>query len=250
MNDMKRPSTKVVKRVACGTMVAVAIGCCLFTTMGQSAYDAEYKANESAISKLQDEVSKLENQKATSAEEINKDLYSAANIGREVASLQSAYQNIDVSANPDGIKENAEKLSKYFEDGAQTGRVPWFTVTKGDGKAVWEFESNYSFTAESIPVIWTCHLNGQSDVLAYATANYNAKTEKFSGVEYKMTQVGMQYVDATAENDYKSKIDEVIKKIQEQSGEESGMSAADAQNQNDAREWLKNQDQSKNGGDD
>lgn len=247
---MKRPSTKVVKRVACGAMVAAAIGCCLFTTMGQSSYDAEYKANENAISKLEDEVSRLENQKAASAEEINRDLYSASNAGREVASLQSAYQNIDASANLDGIKENAEKLSKYFEDDAQTGRVPWFTVTKGDGKAVWEFESNYSFTSESISVIWTCHLDGQNDVLAYATGDYNAKTEKFSSVEYKVTQVGMNYVDATAESDYKSKIDEVIKKIQEQSGGDAGMSAEDAQNQNDAREWLKDQNQKKNGGDD
>lgn len=244
---MKKPSPGVWRGITCGAMMAVMLGFLVPTVFGQSSFDSQYAANQKSITQLQEQIKGLENQTSADASSINKGLYSASEAGRAVAELQTKYQSIDATVTPDDITANAQALSKYFDDKSQSGRQPWFTVSKGDAKAVWEFESTYSFQNETIPVIWLCHIDGSDELVAYATANYDAKSDKFSDVVYKTTRLGANYVDATVSNENTKILDSLIEKIQSQDGGDEGLTESEAQEQNDARDWLKQQ--AENGGD-
>lgn len=244
---MKKPSPGVWRGITCGAMMAVMLGFLVPTMLGQSSFDSQYAANQKSITQLQEQIKGLENQTSADASSINKGLYSASEAGRAVAELQTKYQSIDATVTPDDITANAQALSKYFDDKSQSGRQPWFTVSKGDAKAVWEFESTYSFQNETIPVIWLCHIDGSNELVAYATANYNAESNTFSDVTYKTTRLGANYVDATVSNENAKILDSLIEKIQSQDGGDEGLTESEAQEQNDARDWLKQQ--AENGGD-
>lgn len=244
---MKKPSPGVWRGITCGAMMAVMLGFLVPTMLGASSFDAQYADNQKSITQLQEQIKDLENQTSADASSINKGLYSASEAGRAVAELQTKYQSIDATVTPDDITANAKALSKYFNDKSQNGRQPWFTVSKGDAKAVWEFESTYSFQNETIPVIWLCHIDGSNELVAYATANYNAESNTFSDVTYKTTRLGANYVDATVSNENTKILDSLIEKIQSQDGGDEGLTESEAQKQNDARDWLKHQ--AENGGD-
>lgn len=244
---MKKPSPGVWRGITCGAMMAVMLGFLVPTVLGASSFDAQYADNQKSITQLQEQIKDLENQTSADASSINKGLYSASEAGRAVAELQTKYQSIDATVTPDDITANAQALSKYFNDKSQNGRQPWFTVSKGDAKAVWEFESTYSFQNEMIPVIWLCHIDGSNELVAYATANYDAKSNTFSDVTYKTTRLGANYVDATVSNENAKILDSLIEKIQSQDGGDEGLTESEAQEQNDARDWLKHQ--AENGGD-
>lgn len=244
---MKKPSPGVWRGITCGAMMAVMLGFLVPTMLGASSFDSQYADNQKSITQLQEQIKDLENQTSADASSINKGLYSASEAGRAVAELQTKYQSIDATVTPDDITANAKALSKYFNDKSQNGRQPWFTVSKGDAKAVWEFESTYSFQNETIPVIWLCHIDGSNELVAYATANYNAESNTFSDVTYKTTRLGANYVDATVSNENAKILDSLIEKIQSQDGGNEGLTESEAQEQNDARDWLKHQ--AENGGD-
>lgn len=244
---MKKPSPGVWRGITCGAMMAVMLGFLVPTMLGASSFDSQYAANQKSITQLQEQIKGLENQTSADASSINKGLYSASEAGRAVAELQTKYQSIDATVTPDDITANAKALSKYFNDKSQNGRQPWFTVSKGDAKAVWEFESTYSFQNETISVIWLCHIDGSDELVAYATANYNAESNTFSDVTYKTTRLGANYVDATVGNENAKVLDSLIEKIQSQDGGDEGLTESEAQEQNDARDWLKQQ--AENGGD-
>lgn len=244
---MKKPSPGVWRGITCGAMIAVMLGFLVPTMFGASSFDSQYADNQKSITQLQEQIKELENQTSADASSINKGLYSASEAGRAVAELQTKYQSIDATVTPDDITANAKALSKYFNDKSQNGRQPWFTVSKGDAKAVWEFESTYSFQNETIPVIWLCHIDGSNELVAYATANYNAESNTFSDVTYKTTRLGANYVDATVSNENAKILDSLIEKIQSQDGGDEGLTESEAQEQNDARDWLKQQ--AENGGD-
>lgn len=244
---MKKPSPGVWRGITCGAMMAVMLGFLVPTMLGASSFDSQYADNQKSITQLQEQIKDLENQTSADASSINKGLYSASEAGRAVAELQTKYQSIDATVTPDDITANAKALSKYFNDESQNGRQPWFTVSKGDAKAVWEFESTYSFQNETIPVIWLCHIDGSDELVAYATANYNAESNTFSDVAYKTTRLGANYVDATVSNENAKILDSLIEKIQSQDGGDEGLTESEAQEQNDARDWLKQQ--AENGGD-
>lgn len=244
---MKKPSPGVWRGITCGAMMAVMLGFLVPTMLGASSFDSQYADNQKSITQLQEQIKDLENQTSADASSINKSLYSASEAGRAVAELQTKYQSIDATVTPDDITANAKALSKYFDDKSQNGRQPWFTVSKGDAKAVWEFESTYSFQNETIPVIWLCHIDGSNELVAYATANYNAESNTFSDVTYKTTRLGANYVDVTVSNENTKILDSLIEKIQSQDGGDEGLTESEAQEQNDARDWLKQQ--AENGGD-
>ena len=244
---MKKPSPGVWRGITCGAMMAVMLGFLVPTMLGASSFDSQYADNQKSIAQLQEQIKDLENQTSADASSINKGLYSASEAGRAVAELQTKYQSIDATVTPDDITANAKALSKYFNDESQNGRQPWFTVSKGDAKAVWEFESIYSFQNETIPVIWLCHIDGSNELVAYATANYNAESNTFSDVTYKTTRLGANYVDVTVSNENTKILDSLIEKIQSQDGGDEGLTESEAQEQNDARDWLKQQ--AENGGD-
>ncbi|WP_418708780.1 hypothetical protein [Alistipes putredinis] len=244
---MKKPSPGVWRGITCGAMMAVMLGFLVPTVLGESSFDSQYAANQKSITQLQEQIKGLENQTSADASSINKGLYSASEAGRAVAELQTKYQSIDATVTPDDITANAKALSKYFNDESQSGRQPWFTVSKDDAKAVWEFESTYSFQNDKIPVIWLCHIDGSDELVAYATANYDAKSNTFSDVVYKTTRLGANYVDATVSNENAKILDSLIEKIQSQDGGDEGLTESEAQEQNDARDWLKQQ--AENGGD-
>lgn len=244
---MKKPSPGVWRGITCGAMMAVMLGFLVPTMLGASSFDSQYADNQKSITQLQEQIKDLENQTSADASSIDKGLYSASEAGRAVAELQTKYQSIDATVTPDDITANAKALSKYFNDKSQNGRQPWFTVSKGDAKAVWEFESTYSFQNETIPVIWLCHIDGSNELVAYATANYDAESNTFSDVTYKTTRLGANCVDATVSNENAKILDSLIEKIQSQDGGDEGLTESEAQEQNDARDWLKHQ--AENGGD-
>ena len=253
---MKMPSANVWRGIACGGMIAVALAFALPVTFGGADFESRYADNQATITQLEEQIKDLENADSPDAAKMNQDLHSAADTGLKVAEYQTKYQTIDATVTPDAVTENAEALSEYFTDDAQNGRSPWFTPSKGDAKVDWEFKSTYSFNGTKVPVIWLCTIDGSDELVAYATATFDAETGKFSDVETNTTANASAYVDATVENENSSHIDELIKSIQDKADDVEGSESdngsgtsdeATAQDQSDARAWLKQQ--SEDGGD-
>lgn len=243
----KKPSAKIVRNASAGALLVASAVIVGLTMNGGSAFEADFAKNQKEIAALEADIESYKGREVQSAADKNKDLFSASDAGRKVAELQSKYEDLDPTANRDGVKANAEDLSKYFTDDAQLGRTPWFMVSKGDAKAVWKFESTYSTSESQTPVIWTCRTDGGDALIAFATAVFDAKANKFHDVELYQTTNAADYIEATGRDETKAKLDSIIAELKEMQGGDEVVDEQTAQNQSDARDWL--QSQADKGGD-
>ena len=237
----KKPSAKFARNASAGAMAVAAALVIALTSAGGSAFESDFAENAKSIAALESDIEMLKDKEVQSAADKNKDLFSASDAGRKVAELQSKYEDLDPVANRDGVKANAEGLSGYFTDDAQAGRTPWFMVSKGDAKAVWKFESTYSTSESQTPVIWTCRPDGGDTLIAFATAVFDAKADKFHDVVVYQTTNAADYVEATGRDEAKKKLDSIISELKELPSGDEVVDGQVAQDQSDARDWLKGQ---------
>ena len=243
-------SDKTKRRVAIGAIVLIFLGALgLF-------YAGNWRANQigeqvdavnDKVTALEGEVDKLSGQKASTDTDISKTANSAANAGNKVAELQNKYNGYNLETQGDSVKSNALALDAYFGDNDKNARTPWYTKQASDVATTWECESTYSFEGNTANVIWLCK-DGSGQIYAYTTAVYDVASRTFSNVSRKQTALGHAHVQATAENEYKTKLDETIKQIQEKSGDDSKENKFTPEQQqeiNDARQRAR-EEQMKN----
>lgn len=216
-------SDKTKKRVAVGVILLIFISALVLSYAGNwraGKLGEEIEATNKKVAALEKEVNKLNDQKAFTDKDVAKTVNSAANAGNKVAELQNKYNDYNLETQTDLVKENALALDEYFGKNDKNSRTPWYTNQTSDVATKWEFASTYSFTGKNADVVWFCK-DGSGQIYAYVTAVYDADSQTFSKVVRKQTALGQARVRATIENEYKTKLDEMIKQIHEKAGNDS-----------------------------
>ena len=181
----KNKAGTIITAVICILLLAVA-GLFGFMYMtGDADYRGKKAENAATLERLQGELASIKEPDVT-VEEVEAKVYSAGDAGSRVADFQNLYRS---TADNDGLTTIAENMDKYLDDDSKNWRVPWYAGKVNRNGVVWKFETTYSFTEKSIPVLWTCR-DSDNVLLAYATADYIGDTKKFSNVNVELTAVG------------------------------------------------------------
>lgn len=148
----------------------------------------------SQIVDLEKQAKSLANTDTTTKEDVEVSLKSCSELGTKIAECQNFYNTSDADASSDesrqAIKENAAKMKALFDKCEDKANV-WYTNYSSE----WVFNSTYSFTDTTIPVLWTCLSKSDDEttdgsLLAYATGIYNNDTKMFSDIEVHVTRLG------------------------------------------------------------
>ena len=158
-------------------------------------YETSYSSNNQMIESLTKELSMIKEIKETEELAITK-LSSAASAGNKVAELQNKYKSLNAVTNEEAFVANVNEIGAYLSDNDKNKRVEWYSPMLYSVSYDWVFNTTYSFTETSIPVLWTCY-DSDDRLLAYTTGVYNANTGLFSDVNYRMTTLGASYKNAT-----------------------------------------------------
>lgn len=154
--------------------------------------------NEQQITELSAKLAELNNTEATTAEQIEVQLSSAASAGAEIARLQNEYARLDIVRDEDQFVENANLIGNYLED--KTQQTPWYSGNIPGLSYEWRFLSTYSFSGNNVDVAWVCE-SGNDELLAYVIASYSAADNLFSSLERHMTYEGASYIAAEGQYD-------------------------------------------------
>lgn len=170
--------------IICGVIIAS------FVSYGKEQ-NARISENENTIKELTSQLNGLSNDSTETVEDVQLKLTSAADAGTKVASLQNLYLDADEAE----CTELAKNMDIYLASDSANARVAWYAYDISDVSYTWSFESTYTFDSDSIPVVWTCRTD-DNVLLAYATAVYDAKSERFGTLEYHMTTKGASLIPA------------------------------------------------------
>lgn len=191
----KSRAGSILTVVACIALLAVAGLFAVMKVTGQATYDQKRAANEASIEELQKQLDSIKDPEVT-VEEVEAQVYSAGDAGSRVADFQNLYRTSGTDS--ESTKTIAENMDRYLDDSSNIWRIPWYSERVSLQGVKWQFETTYSFTEKSIPVLWTCK-DEDGRLLAYATADYVGETKKFTNVDVCKTSLGVSA--ALAENE-------------------------------------------------
>lgn len=159
-----------------------------------------YASNSKELQKLNAEYNVLLNEDSETVEAVRPKLNSAADAGTKVAEYQNKYSTLNAADNEEEYRENATNIGVYLDD--KSKQVPWYTLNKDIADYEWKFNSTYSFSGDSVPVLWTCYQklsNGEDAeygvLFAYTTGTYNVADNMFHNIKYNVTSVGQEYLN-------------------------------------------------------
>lgn len=204
---MKFPSKlsgrQIGTSIACIFLIGVTGVFMVLNSLATDAFNDEYSANMRQLNEMKLELSTIVDadvtEKATTA-----DLSSAAELGQMVADYQTEYQETYATMMTDHSRI-AESLRECFTSAFSNEAVAWFLPEHLDDTGEyeiykWKFETTYSFSGVSIPVLWTCW-NDNGELLAYTTGVYSVKDLKFSDIKRYTTSVGDDLISPTIDDD-------------------------------------------------
>lgn len=182
----------------CICILLVCVGLLIIAVGNNEAIslESESLANKSKIAELNQE---LQTSEATPDEPkiIEKSLTSCKDLGEKVALYQNDYQKYDNGGHENERANISNELDACFDKSDKNACVEWYNMGSADGKWTWKFETNYSFTATSVPVLWTCRHSDTNELLAYTTGTYNTVSGLFEDVKWQNTSIGQSYIGAT-----------------------------------------------------
>lgn len=196
---MVKPKISLFGAGLIGLLVCVLISAAIIydTYVSIGGINMTLDQNELALGKMQAELLSIDEDKGDSLEDIKIRLNSAQASGKIVADAQTAYFRMDPIYQEEELKANAELIGKYMAD--KTKQVPW--MTSGETPYKWVFNTTYSFSGDTVPVLWTCYsTDGNETLLGYAVGMYRVSDDMFYDVSYRLTTYGTQ-AGATDEND-------------------------------------------------
>lgn len=197
----------------CTTLVGIGVAFLFGSMFENSKRNDAFKKGQESEYALEAEIASLQ-AISVDSNEMKETLHSATEVGNKVAELQNKYQAIGIYGDIEGL---ADELQTYFVSSELNGRQPWFVVYDTEYKFTWTFETTSAFSTDTLSALWLCHEDTTGDLVAYATADYDATTKKFSNVSYKMTSLGGTYVPAETE-DGREILDDFIQQIQNEIG--------------------------------
>lgn len=212
MADLRKKIVMIVSAVIVGISL-------IFTFVNYQNYSAKVDENEKQYHDLKSEYEDVtKKQKPVSEDDVKNGLNSAKKSGDDVANLFNQYLSTFLSngeqltkEQEDERKAEQEEISKqldaYFGEGTDVRTSPYlFDVNLIGNSSCWQFMNSYSFSSDSIDVLWECFDNSKN-VIAYVTAKYHADSNSFDNVSHHMTILGQTYMGVTGRDNASEKID-------------------------------------------
>lgn len=149
-----------------------------------SGYETTMSLQNQEIRSIEQELNALEMEKEENKVDVKAALNTATKAGVEIAAYQSDFNHVTVSTDDDSIETlgaKAKAMRKYFGTYDGNATTPWYSG--GESGYVWSFETTYSFSGNTVPVLWLCRTRA-GKVLGYCTAEYNAEEDVFNNVKW------------------------------------------------------------------
>lgn len=199
---------KVRRLVLLGLSCALVVGSAGWFYTSSRSYQAQMREKQNELATLQGDLdaAKAEAEFNTvSQEEMEQMAHSAKATGEAVATLENQYMSLmqqkvtnaeEESAQREQLLAMSDQFDGYFGENTDM-RTAWYNWNAEAAKGVsWEFCTNYTFTADTMNVLWKC-MNESGQMLAYATAVYQAETDTFTDAVVHVTAIGAQYAPYT-----------------------------------------------------
>ncbi len=177
--------------------VVFSIGMLGLIGVNVSNYSIASAANQSELKDLENQLNNIQDRSVTQEEAVVI-LNSAADAGNALAKLQTDCINFG-----DFDKESA---SVYLDSSQSV--VPWYQ-TSNYTNLEWEFNTNYSFTMDEVPALWTLYADIVNDMgsvdktlFAYVTATYHVEDNQFTNVSVNITASGKAAVVKDSSGNY------------------------------------------------
>ena len=199
---MSDTSKKIVKYGAIVLGIVLLIVFALRFFNAAQSYNQRMAEADNTISQTQKEILS-ENAKLEEADKAAQDsksgVYNMKDPGVAVANLQTKMSIMPVSikrAKQENLQEAQDNLynarnalSEYFSDGESRVWFPANITTAG--RIVWKCVTTYDIKQVTLPCVWVCY-EGTDDtqLLAYAYADYDVETNLFSNVSIFVTYAG------------------------------------------------------------
>ena len=195
MEHKIRVGTVVAALLSIACLVVAVVGGYMYLS-GQESYQVARRANEERREELQRELDSIEDVDVTPTE-VEAKVHSAAEAGNKVADFQNLYRTAATSPDGSSLQTIANNLDSYLASDSKDSRTPWFLLEDRKVLYNWKFESTYSFSMDSVSVLWTCRDSDDDTLFAYTTATYDVNEGIFSDVEVHTTLVGANMQQAT-----------------------------------------------------
>ena len=201
--------------------ICIMIGIGIWWWVTKSKLTKTYLENENTISELNEKIAEQQNTEATTeevvaasstenTEEGSEVLDKASDAGTKIADIQNWYFTNTYETPADEVKERATEAGTYIAEKQDTSVwYYWYycDTNNSDVNPVWSFCTTYSFSGNTVPVLWVCYNQAKdNELLAYAQGTYHADDNMFYDLEYHVTAIGDSYGPGSegygAVNDY------------------------------------------------
>lgn len=201
--------------------ICIMIGIGIWWWVTKSKLTKTYLENENTISELNEKIAEQQNTEATTeevvaasstenTEEGSEVLDKASDAGTKIADIQNWYFTNTYETPADEVKERATEAGNYIAEKQDTSVwYYWYycDTNNPDVNPVWSFCTTYSFSGNTVPVLWVCYNQAKdNELLAYAQGTYHADDNMFYDLEYHVTAIGDSYGPGSegygAVNDY------------------------------------------------
>lgn len=202
--------------------ICIMIGIGIWWWVTKSKLAQTYLENENTISELNEKIAEQQNTEATTEEMVAASSTENTEEGSEVldkasdaGNALSNYQNwnlsvlsVDFTSELESeMKQKMSEVEPYLQD--KGNRVDWYyyDTSNPNVNPVWSFCTTYSFSGNTVPVLWVCYNQAKdNELLAYAQGTYHADDNMFYDLEYHVTAIGDSYGPGSegygAVNDY------------------------------------------------
>lgn len=189
------PRHYVINIIGVSLVLLLIGGFLMWLNMSVDTFNTDEAINAGIIYKLEKELDELNRENTYEVEDVRTILNSASVAGNKVAKYQTNYMEHSLELSDQLFEQNVIDLSNCFTFDGQDGRVPWYVPVGVN--PIWKFKNTYSFSGDNLDVVWVCELEKTSEILAYATAVYHAKEDRFSNTVWYVTGEGVQYIGIT-----------------------------------------------------
>ena len=159
------------------------VGLSGYSYISSDSLRSKIAVQEQQMAELNEELTEIEMHKVD-VNEVKVAMNTASQAGNDVAALQNYYLTTELGTDDEDMADFSKRtqaVKALFGSSDQGAVVPWYS---GEG-CIWSFETTYSFSDNEVPVLWLCRdTSSERNVLAYATARYDADEGYFHDVKW------------------------------------------------------------------
>lgn len=190
--------------------VLIVIGFGLWAYFTDQSLKQTYQTNQSQIDELTKQLNSISTEEPKT-EVVTAQLNSASDAGNALSDYQNwnlSVLSADFTSELESeMKQKMSEVEPYLQD--KGNRVDWYYYDTNNPNVnpVWSFCTTYSFSGNTVPVLWVCYNQAKdNELLAYAQGTYHVDDNMFYDLEYHVTAIGDSYGPGSegygAVNDY------------------------------------------------